>query len=429
MIKTQVSPSYLSVIESKLRNCNGIFKTQVDKCVVNTFIKLQALNCNTEEQDTIDKICLNSLFFLNKLDWEGEGTPLMRVLGDFVKEAMMHSNTQKIMLQSWRIFAVALYAMAQGQLVQATSLFDTCQKIAMFNFVTSGNVSNCYSGISLLLNQKNDNKMYNTISNKNLTGQYIAKDLNDLQGFLKQGCNDCAKLDNKDTLNISNDSDAGCFPCYEVLEDISDKKGLVYKFFSCVFPEIVVSHNFKSFLRKKHAKQYPRKIDFAFWSVNLNNGKWINKDYRLMQGKINKGFLLHQALMNTSCLFKDFTEAISVLRNALAHGNLKQQCSKDSKYYSSQVEIIDACAMMICDMYCFLKNLTEKMYEDINGERLIGMDLFLHYILSPDNNTPVDNLNNLRNKPAGKNPTIQIPTGPGVVKWNGTKGEGLPIIS
>lgn len=392
-------------LREEIGKCKGTLNQELDSYVLEVYDSLRELSCkacSSDELEIIDKINLNSMFFINSLDWSSDAkTELQSKLNSFIAKATEYSKNGEIMLQSWRVFSIALYTMAQGNLVQAASLLDTCLKLACFNYVTDGNTKNCQNGMILFFTQKKKPSK-DRVDNQENTNYTFSDVIHKLCDFPK----DCAKLDGKDVSSEDKSSDVGWFPCYSVLENM--RSGLSREFFKNAvgyFADKVKSdydkHKIEHF---KLPLNCPENVN-VYWKA-CNAGK--DKCLKL---KDNNGLWLH--ICKPCNLNYDDSDPLGELeknvrksRNALAHGNLKQfdaneKGQKDkarNHFYHDREYIISCCSKLFVDVYSFLKFLTRDLYFEEDGKEYKGMDLVLHCTSFLRKAESVDTLEKLHSK-------------------------------
>lgn len=191
---SKIGEKIINLCKNKL---NGKNKIRIpDKFFFDTFNELQKL-------PDVKEIKVNSIYFIARLEWANPQTQVMKILNNFISSAIADSSTITCtsMLQSWRVFAVGLCALAQDNLVQAVTLLETCFRLACFNYITNGDVNNC--------------------STLNLDKLLVNSKL----------CNPdkCRKMDDKK----GSESNEYLFPCYPVLAKICSDEN-IKNFFSIV---------------------------------------------------------------------------------------------------------------------------------------------------------------------------------------------------
>lgn len=198
---SKIGEKIINLCKNKL---NGKNKIRIpDKFFFDTFNELKKL-------PDVKEIKVNSIYFIARLEWANPQTQVMKILNKFISSAIADSSTITCtsMLQSWRVFAVGLCALAQDNLVQAVTLLETCFRLACFNYITNGDVTNCFTFLNL------DNKLLN-LNNKSQKNSKLCDTVK------------CMKMDDKH----DSESNEYWFPCYPVLKKIcSDKK--IENFFS-----------------------------------------------------------------------------------------------------------------------------------------------------------------------------------------------------
>ena len=288
----------------------------------------------------------NSVFFIEAMNWDNQDENGFEFnLKAFIHDLAGECVNYEIMSQSWRLFSVITYLLVQGRRVQATSLMDSCFRLAIINYAFDGDLENCQSGLNLL---------WQVPGNGNYTAS-LEEYYNELSLVLK--CDECLKQD-KEHKNK--------YPCYDVLH---------------YTPQTIFSHFLQYWFSEK-TLFYVKDLNTIRDSYFLNSKKQSWKGMiEIDKDKKKYCFNDNYPVFSKGCLRKSKTlEEITKIRNVLAHGNFKEPKDPDGKIYNESMALIDE---RICSsfrlLFDYLLFLTKDAYVEHDGKIITGRHLFFAF--------------------------------------------------